>query len=96
MFQARWDFACACKLCTRPQKEVEASDERREKIDNAMTMMMSAQKKFAEPKPASQKDVSYMNHLKQCDKATLGEAGWEVIEKFAAVEGVNDLKLFNR
>lgn len=61
-----------------------------------MNMMRDAQKKHAEPRPSDPKNVTYMNHLKQCDKATLGEAGWQVIEKFAAVEGVRDLKLFNR
>lgn len=96
MFQSRWHFTCACKLCTRPKKEVDVSDYRREKIENAMKMMGDAQKMLGEPKPETQGDVAYMNHLKQCDKATLGEAGWQVIEKFAAMEGVRDLKLFNR
>lgn len=96
MFQSRWNFACTCKLCTRPLKEVETSDLRRERIESAMELMRDAQKKHAEPKPTNQQDVTYMNHLNQCDKATLGEAGWQVIEKHAAAEGVRDLKLFNR
>ena len=77
-------------------KVVEVSDLRRENIEEAMNRMRDAQKKHAEPQPENQKDVPYMNHLKQCDKATLGEAGWEIIEKFAPAEGVSDLKLFNR
>lgn len=96
MFQSRWKFTCACKLCTRPKKEIDASDDRRKKIENAINMMREAQKKHAEPKPTDQQDVTYLNHLKQCDKVTLGEAGWQVIEKLAAMEGVKDLKLFNR
>jgi hypothetical protein len=96
IFQSRWNFTCEFKLCTRPLKEVEVSDLRRENIEQAMNMMSDAQKKLAEPKPEKQEDVAYMNHLKQCDKSTLGEAGWEIVEKFAAAEGVNDLKLFNR
>jgi hypothetical protein len=96
MFQSRWNFTCTCKLCTRPPKEVEISDLRRENIESAMEVMRDAQKKHAESKPMDQKDVAYMNHLKQCDKATLGESGWQVIEKLAAAEGVRDLKLFNR
>ena len=96
MFQSRWKFTCECKLCTRTQKDVEISDLRRENIEQAMNLMRDAQKKHAEPKREDQGDVTYMNHLKQCDKSTLGEAGWEIIEEFAAAEGVNDLKLFNR
>lgn len=96
LFQSRWNFTCTCRLCTRPKKEIEASDDRREKIDQAMSRMMEAQKKHAEPKPKWQSETSYNNHLAQCDKVTLGEAGWEVLEKFAAKEGVADLKLFNR
>jgi hypothetical protein len=59
-----------------------------------MYAMMDAQKKHAELQ--WQPDEAHSNHLIQCDKATLGEAGWEVIDKFAAKEGVSDLKLFNR
>jgi len=69
---------------------------RRENIERAMDLMRDAQKKHAEPKPADRKDEVHTNHLKQCDKATLGEAGWQIIEQFAAEEGVSDLKLFNR
>ena len=96
MFQSRWNFTCTCKLCTRPSKDIEASDERREKIENAMGVMRDAQKKHAEPQPKRRSDEVHKNHLKQCDKATLGEAGWQVIDKLAAAEGVRDLKLFNR
>ena len=96
MFQSRWKFTCECKLCTRPQKEVEVSDLRRENLAKAMSMMRDAQKKHAAPKSEKQGDVAYMNHLKQCDKSTLGEAGWEMLERLAAAEGISDLKLFNR
>jgi hypothetical protein len=75
---------------------VEVSDLRRENIEAAMDLMRDAQKKHAEPRPTNQKDEVYTNHLKQCDIATLGEAGWQIIEQFAAEEGVSDLKLFNR
>jgi hypothetical protein len=96
MFQSRWSFTCTCKLCSRTPKEVEMSDLRRKNIEAAIELMRDAQTKHAEPKPTDQQDIAYVNHLKQCDKATLGEAGWQVIEKHAAVEGVRDLKLFNR
>jgi hypothetical protein len=59
-----------------------------------MQVMADAQKKHGEPQ--WQGDIAHQNHILQCDKTTLGEAGWEVIEKYAALEGVSDLKLFNR
>jgi len=61
-----------------------------------MNRMRDAQKKWAEPRPTDQPEITHRNHLIKCDKATLGEAGWEVIDKFAAMEGISDLKLFNR
>ena len=94
LFQSRWKFTCTCQLCTQPKQELEASDDRREKIDQAVTKMMDEQRKHAEPR-SGQSDKAYRNHLIKCDKATLGEGAWETIEKFAAKEGVTDLKLFN-
>lgn len=75
---------------------MEVSDLRRENIERAMDLMRDAQKKHAEPADPRQSDETRANHLKQCDIATLGEAGWQIIEQFAAEEGVSDLKLFNR
>ena len=96
LLQSRWCFTCTCSLCTRPKSEIEASDDRREKMGNAMDRMKKAQMNHAKPKPRWQKDAAYNSHLEQCDKVTIGEAGLEVLEKFAAREGVLDLRLFNR
>lgn len=61
-----------------------------------MEMMRSAQMNHAKPKPRWQKDAVYNSHLDQCDKVTIGEAGLEVLEKFAGKEGISDLRLFTR
>jgi hypothetical protein len=40
--QARWKFTCACKLCSRPQREIAASDKRRVDMDMAIDRLRLA------------------------------------------------------
>lgn len=94
LFYARWRFICTCDLCKRPKEQSEASDERRELLDCAITVIANCAKKHTEPKPDWQKHEAHRNHLAHCDRVTVGEAGWEMVEKYAAKEGVNDIKLF--
>jgi hypothetical protein len=40
--QSRWKFTCACELCSRPQRQVAASDKRRVGMDMAVELLKQA------------------------------------------------------
>ena len=40
--RVRCGFACACKLCTRPQREIAASDQRRAALSTTMGLLMAS------------------------------------------------------
>jgi hypothetical protein len=43
--QSRWQFTCACRLCSRPQSEIDASDSRRVEMAMATTVLIECDKK---------------------------------------------------
>jgi len=43
MLQSRWRFTCACKLCSRPQREVAASDKRRAEMSAAIALLLACE-----------------------------------------------------
>ena len=38
--KSRWQFTCACRLCSRPQSEIDASDSRRVEMAMATTVLV--------------------------------------------------------
>jgi hypothetical protein len=96
MFQSRWHFTCACRFCRRSIEEIKASDDRREKMEDAIKYIKLSDAAHTMLKPTWQSDLSHAAHLDRCDALALGESGWETLDKFAAEEGVNDIKLYNR
>jgi hypothetical protein len=40
--RVRWGFACAYKLCTRPQREIAASDQRRAAMSMTMGLLTAS------------------------------------------------------
>jgi hypothetical protein len=96
MFQSRWHFTCACRFCKRSEEELKASDARREKMEDAINYIKLSDEAHTTLKEKWQSDASHAASLERCDALALGEKGWETLEKFAAEEGVNDIKLYNR
>jgi hypothetical protein len=41
--KSRWGFTCACKMCTSPQREADASDKRRAAISTTLKLMMACE-----------------------------------------------------
>lgn len=58
--------------------------------------MQRAQQDYAQPRSVWQTPAAYKAHLEQCDRSTLDEDGFQVIERFAEKEGAIDFILFRR
>jgi hypothetical protein len=97
MFQSRWHFTCACRFCRRTKEEIEASDDRREKMEDAIMFLNLTNAAHTTPKDPRQSESSHAAHLKTCDKqALVGQSGWQALDQLAKREGVDDINLYNR
>lgn len=41
MLGSRWRFSCGCKLCSRSQREIAASDKRRTEMSAALGLLLA-------------------------------------------------------
>jgi hypothetical protein len=77
--QSHWKFTCACKLCSRPQRQIDASDLRRMEMSRAIELLIQYDNIQTDDTAVDDAAVNV----------------WKDLDALAVKEGIIDLKLFH-